>query len=395
MAITIQHKRDTAANWTSNNPTLAAGEFGFETDTGKFKAGDGSTAWSSLGYFATASVTPSYCYQGSSAGYHVGGVITTGPPYAYNGAPGNIIDKYPFSSDANATDVGDLTECVQGAGGIASDSDGYRIAGHNWPFSKYGSNCVLNANSIDKMPFASEGNSSDVGDVSGCRYGSPGAAASPSHGYFWGGCGYDISPTPYADANISAIRKFEFAAATYSDSLVGLKLPYNPSTARNNDYSQAVIPMQSTTHAYSAGGAYSGIGDDGIVKFPFSTDTNATEIGDLAYAVYSGAGASSDSAGYVAGGNSPVAPNSRYIQCHPFASDANAACVGLLSTCGYGAKGTSSASSGYAAGVGHSGGVASNIIEKWPFSGNGNSTDVGDLTVARGNGSRHSTSWQT
>ena len=38
-------RRDTASNWTSNNPTLAAGEWGLETDTGKFKIGDGSTAW--------------------------------------------------------------------------------------------------------------------------------------------------------------------------------------------------------------------------------------------------------------------------------------------------------------------------------------------------------------
>lgn len=47
---TIQARRDTAANWTSTNPTLAAGEVGFETDTGKFKYGNGSTAWTSLSY---------------------------------------------------------------------------------------------------------------------------------------------------------------------------------------------------------------------------------------------------------------------------------------------------------------------------------------------------------
>lgn len=40
---TIQAKRDTAANWTANNPTLAEGEFGFETDTKKLKIGDGNT----------------------------------------------------------------------------------------------------------------------------------------------------------------------------------------------------------------------------------------------------------------------------------------------------------------------------------------------------------------
>lgn len=47
---TIQVRRDTAANWTSRNPTLAAGEVGFETDALKAKIGDGSTAWTSLRY---------------------------------------------------------------------------------------------------------------------------------------------------------------------------------------------------------------------------------------------------------------------------------------------------------------------------------------------------------
>ncbi len=46
----IKTRRGTAAAWTSANPTLAAGEPGYETDTGKIKIGDGSTAWTSLAY---------------------------------------------------------------------------------------------------------------------------------------------------------------------------------------------------------------------------------------------------------------------------------------------------------------------------------------------------------
>ena len=46
----MQQRRDTAANWTTNNPTLLGGEIGYETDTGYLKIGDGSTAWTSLGY---------------------------------------------------------------------------------------------------------------------------------------------------------------------------------------------------------------------------------------------------------------------------------------------------------------------------------------------------------
>lgn len=50
MAVQIQFRRDTAANWTSANPTLAIGELGWETDTKQFKVGDGTTAWTALAY---------------------------------------------------------------------------------------------------------------------------------------------------------------------------------------------------------------------------------------------------------------------------------------------------------------------------------------------------------
>jgi len=51
----LQVRRGSASQWTSANPTLAAGEFGFESDTGKFKIGTGSTAWTSLAYASLTS----------------------------------------------------------------------------------------------------------------------------------------------------------------------------------------------------------------------------------------------------------------------------------------------------------------------------------------------------
>jgi hypothetical protein len=53
MAVRIQFRRGTASEWTSANPTLAQGEFALETDTGYYKVGDGSTAWTSLAYGGT------------------------------------------------------------------------------------------------------------------------------------------------------------------------------------------------------------------------------------------------------------------------------------------------------------------------------------------------------
>ena len=74
--ITIKLRRGTAAQWTAQNPVLAEGEVGLETDTRKFKAGDGTTAWTGLQYyggsgggastFITLSDVPqSYTGQGS------------------------------------------------------------------------------------------------------------------------------------------------------------------------------------------------------------------------------------------------------------------------------------------------------------------------------------------
>lgn len=64
MAIQIQFRRDTAANWTSANPTLSLGELGLETDTGQFKVGNGSLAWNALSY---AQMGPSGLQQGTVA----------------------------------------------------------------------------------------------------------------------------------------------------------------------------------------------------------------------------------------------------------------------------------------------------------------------------------------
>ena len=45
MAVTIQLRRDTAANWAAVNPVLAAGELGIEIDTKQIRVGDGVTPW--------------------------------------------------------------------------------------------------------------------------------------------------------------------------------------------------------------------------------------------------------------------------------------------------------------------------------------------------------------
>ena len=56
-------RRDTTTNWSTNNPTLAAGEIGFDVTVGKHKIGDGSTTWNNLPYFALESDLQDYQTQ--------------------------------------------------------------------------------------------------------------------------------------------------------------------------------------------------------------------------------------------------------------------------------------------------------------------------------------------
>lgn len=54
MTAKMQVRRDLSSEWTSVDPVLAAGEFGYETDTGNLKIGNGSSVWTALPYIYEA-----------------------------------------------------------------------------------------------------------------------------------------------------------------------------------------------------------------------------------------------------------------------------------------------------------------------------------------------------
>jgi hypothetical protein len=84
--------------------------------------------------------------------------------YASGGfAPSDFgrIDKFPFASDANATDIGELTQGRYSIAGQSSDASGYTSGG-------------TNKDTIDKFPFASDGNATDVGELTQSRCGGAG-----------------------------------------------------------------------------------------------------------------------------------------------------------------------------------------------------------------------------
>ena len=85
--VQMQQRRDTAAGWTSAGPTLLSGEIGYETDTGKIKLGDGSTAWASLGYL-------SYVYADSSGDVVISGDLQVdGTTTTINSTTLDVADK--------------------------------------------------------------------------------------------------------------------------------------------------------------------------------------------------------------------------------------------------------------------------------------------------------------
>lgn len=87
MADIIQIRRDTAANWTSANPTLAQGELGIETDTLKVKAGTGSTAWTSLGYLVD---TGGYAAYSDTTANFTGNLQKSGSPVVTQAFTGDV-----------------------------------------------------------------------------------------------------------------------------------------------------------------------------------------------------------------------------------------------------------------------------------------------------------------
>jgi hypothetical protein len=109
MAIKIQVRRGTAANWTSTNPTLSAGEFAFETDTGKLKIGTGSTDWDSLPYVG---MTPTEVADAIAEA--IGGVIDLAPGAldTLNELAAAIGDDANFFSTI-ATDISDAQSAAE------------------------------------------------------------------------------------------------------------------------------------------------------------------------------------------------------------------------------------------------------------------------------------------
>lgn len=306
-------------------------------------------AWDTLDSSTYTAPLPPWYFQGSTSGYVTGGV-----PALTDAA--KTIQKFSFTSDGNATDVGDLTRRVinEGTGG-SSSTDGYQLSGGN----------PGQVVTVDKFPFASDANAATTNNHvahSNASYSSSEYAAYQVAG---------VNPWPGGFG--TQITKYVFAADT-STTGVG-----DTATISLNSYA-----CNSGTVLYAYGGADASISTiNAIEKFPFATEGTMTDVGDLTIARRAGGdgvqGQNSSSHGYASGGTPwPDSTIHNTIDKFPFASDANATDVGDTTVSAYNKNGTSSTTSGYGAG-GDIGPTNTNVIDKFPFATDANATDVGDL----------------
>jgi hypothetical protein len=272
----------------------------------------------------------------------------------------NTVDKIAFASDADATDVADLSVARRYCVGNQSSTNGYASGGY----------VSSPSDVIDKFSFATDSDFSDVGNLTSDRYGMFNASSSAS-GYQAGGDSGDL---------VDIIDKFAFASDGNATDVGDLL-----------NFERFGAGHASSASGYGSAGLEKDTGAalNRIQKWSFSSDGDSTDVGDVTVArSHIMAGASSSASGYTAGGYrealDPSAP-SNIIDKFPFASDGDSTDVGDLAVADFYSAGLSSADNGYKIGgqadLGEDG--VNNYIEKWSFSSDGNASDIANLTATR------------
>jgi hypothetical protein len=105
----IQVRRGSASTWTAVNPILSSGEWGYETDTGRYKIGDGITVWTSLDY---AAVTPDSFSAGSGISVTTG-VLGSTLSISVTGIPSTLVTDFGSAVNSLITSAAIDIETIQ------------------------------------------------------------------------------------------------------------------------------------------------------------------------------------------------------------------------------------------------------------------------------------------
>ena len=322
--------------------------------------------------------------QGTQYGYALGGRVNPGTS--------NVIQKYSYTSDANATDVGDLTQAVWSrTAAVSSTTHAMNCGGYapgatpaGWP----------HATNIDKIAYASDGNATETGDLND-KFGDGGAHQDDTHGYLSGGLAGPSLPSTQAAGN--TIQRFALASTSGDTGTdvgdLSKYMRYCSGWSGSDGYGY----LANGSHTYAPTMPAPGYWEK-IERFPFAATASSTEVGDTLDLYYQQFGnLQSTTHAYSAGGvkgSVPTSPSRNGIEKFPFAASTTQTDVGDLATypghspttgkgnSGSSVQGSSSTTHGYVHG-GHGSPTPANVyntIQKFSTSSDANATDVGDLT---------------
>jgi len=326
---------------------------------------------------------PKSIIQGHSYGFLHGGQDLSSIP----GSSTNRIDRFPFASDANTSNIGTFGFKTGYAGSFVDPSGNYFVAGGiTAPTSISGSPPTGFHSTIYRK------NSGDVGDLSAAKaYVS--SSQSSTHGYISGG---DVSPPGYGIRTIEKVQMATpFVVATVGD-LSEQKYYGAGCSSSHCGYETGGVNPQATPPNPTSLNA--------IERFPFAADTYSSDIADLTGGRHGHAGNSSDTHGYMSGGSlgpdhpsgsTPWASNTSREK-FAFANNNNAADVGdLANAFNRRATGVNSDVSGYTAGASvlpTGTNISTDHVQKFPFASDADtSTNVSNMSLRR----KGMTGWQT
>jgi hypothetical protein len=264
-----------------------------------------------------------------------------GPPFLAS------IDRNAFASDGDSTDWGDLTVARGANGNSSSTTHGYSYAGYSG----------ANTNIIDKFAMVTASNATDVGDMTYSAH-HAGGMTGPGYGYTAGGW-----------SNQDQINKHPFASDGNATDVGDTRVSYQQRGG------------QSETYGYMMGGTTPN--NSIISKIQFSNDSYSTSIGNLRGAAFVGATCTATGYVFALGGGQGTA----FIDKMATSSDSDAVDTGgsLTQVVSTQAGGANSSSTGYVCGGGDV-----NVIQKFSLNiSSGTSTDIGNLTIGRQNNNGH------
>jgi len=267
-AVLSRHSFTSDGNATTVQPSFSPGVGGGTQSDTKIYGFQGTSKVMHTVPFAsdtsTKTTTPAPD-RGASYNQQRGGVgFSSSKYYQMAVGPTTTLSTYvqsgPFAADTASTAPASLAYTTYGYATVTTSGTDVYMSG-----MAEGATPNLNWNAIQKMPTSSEDTISDVGDMVSARAGHGNGAMSSTHGYHIGR-GY---PTPYSNQ----IDKYPFAADGDATDVGDLTIPAGYMTASS-----------STTHGYRYGGNTTTPGPTTgkvIEKWSFSSDGNATDVGDL------------------------------------------------------------------------------------------------------------------